>query len=179
MELASIDEFETQETPEIKEAFVVDDLTKATWAMRKLRGVVAGIEANAAIAKAEIERINQWLEEANKSLLNDRAYFEGHLTMYLRKEREANPDTKSISTPYGKITSRVTQPKWETMEELTDWLMNHNDSLIRVKYEVDKTELKKTYEVAGNQVIDPKTGEVVPFIQIIPSDIAYKVEVEL
>ena len=178
MELATIDEFETQETPE-REAFVVDDLSKATWAMRKLRSVVVGLEANAAIAKAEQERIALWLEEANKSLLQERAFFEGHLTAYLRKEREADPDKKSITTPYGKITSRVTQPKWETLDELTDWLMNHNDSLIRIKYEVDKTELKKTYEVAGDKVIDPKTGEVVPFIQIIPSDISYKVEVEL
>lgn len=178
MDLATIDEFEVQETPE-REAFVVDDLQKATWAMRKLRSVVAGIEANVAIAKAEQERIALWLEEANKSLLTERGFFESHLTAYLRKEREADPDKKSITTPYGKITSRVTQAKWETMEELTDWLMNHNDSLIRVKYEVDKAELKKTYEVAGNQVIDPKTGEVVPFIQITPSDISYKVEVEL
>ena len=178
MELATIDEFETQETPE-REAFVVDDLTKATWAMRKLRSVVAGLEANAAIAKAEIERINLWLEEANKSLIQERAFFEAHLTAYLRKEREADPDTKSITTPYGKITSRTTQPKWDTEEGLVDWLMNHNDTLIRVKYEVDKTELKKSFEIAGTQAIDPKTGEVVPFIQITPSDISYKVEVEL
>ena len=178
MELATIDEFETQETPE-REAFVVDDLTKATWAMRKLRSVVAGLEANAAIAKAEIERINLWLEEANKSLIQERAFFGAHLTAYLRKEREADPDTKSITTPYGKITSRTTQPKWDTEEGLVDWLMNHNDTLIRVKYEVDKTELKKSFEIAGTQAIDPKTGEVVPFIQITPSDISYKVQVEL
>ena len=57
--------------------------------------------------------------------------------------------------------------------------MAHNDMLIRVKYEVDKAELKKTYEVAGDKAIDPKTGEVVPHIQIIPSDVSFKVEVQL
>jgi hypothetical protein len=51
--------------------------------------------------------------------------------------------------------------------------------LIRIKYEVDKAELKKSYEVAGTNVVDPKTGEVVPFIQITPSDISYKVEVQI
>ena len=178
MELATIDEFEVEETPQ-REAFIVDDLNKATWAMRKVRSVIAGLEANAAIAKAEQERIALWLEEVNKPLLQERAFFENHLTAYLRKEREADPDVKSISTPYGKITSRVTQPKWETEEGLTDWLMTHNDMLIRVKYEVDKTELKKTYEVAGDKAIDPKTGEVVPHIQIIPSDVSFKVEVQL
>lgn len=173
-----IDEYEVEETP-VKEAFVVDDLNKATWAMRKLRSVVAGLEANAEIAKAEKARIDAWLENANKSLLTEREFWEGHLTIYLRKQRQEDDSIKSISTPYGKVTSRVTQPKWETMEELTDWLLNHNDSLVRVKYEVDKTELKKKYKVDGVQVIDPATGEVVPFIQIIPSDISYKVEVEL
>jgi hypothetical protein len=178
MELATIYEFEIQEIPE-KEAFVVDDLNKATWAMRKVRSVIVGLEANAEIAKAEKTRIDAWLENANKSLLTEREFWEGHLTFYLRKQRQEDDSVKSISTPYGKITSRVTQPKWETMEELTDWLLNHNDSLVRIKYEVDKAELKKAYAVDGVQVIDPKTGEVVPFIQITPSDISYKVEVEL
>lgn len=173
-----LDEYEVEESPE-KEAFVVDDLSKATWAMRKLRSVVAGLEANAEIAIAEKARIDAWLESANKSLLSEREYWEGHLTTYLRKQRQADDSIKTITTPYGKISSRVTQPKWETMEELTDWLLNNNDKLIRIKYEVDKTELKKTYKVDGTNVIDPSTGEVVPFIQIIPSDIAYKVEVEL
>lgn len=174
----SVDEYEVDEKPE-KEAFVVDNLNKATWAMRQLRGVVAQLEANAEIAKAEKERIDAWLEHANKNLLSERAFFEAHLTTYLRKLREEDPDTKSVSTPYGKITSRVTQPKWEVQEELTDWLMNYNDALIRIKYEVDKAELKKHYEVQDRQVIDPKTGEVVPHIVIIPSEVAYKVEVEL
>lgn len=173
-----LDEYEVQESP-VKEAFVVDDLSKATWAMRKLRSVVAGLEANAQIAIAEKARIDAWLEDANKSLLTEREFWEGHLTTYLRKQRQEDDSIKTITTPYGKISSRVTQPKWETMEELTDWLLNNNDKLIRVKYEVDKTELKKNYTVDGDKVIDPTTGEVVPFIQIIPSDIAYKVEVEL
>lgn len=174
-----LDEYEVQETPELNEGFVVDNLQLATWAMRKLRSVVAGLEANAEIALAEKARIDTWLENANKSLLTQREFWEGHLTTYLRKQRQEDDSVKTITTPYGKITSRVTQPKWETMEELLDWLMANNDSLVRVKYEVDKTELKKTYSVDGDKVIDPKTGEVVPFIQIIPSDIAYKVEVEL
>lgn len=174
-----LDEYEVQETPELNEGFVVDNLQLATWAMRKLRSVVAGLEANAEIALAEKARIDTWLQDANKSLLTQREFWEGHLTTYLRKQRQEDDSVKTITTPYGKITSRVTQPKWETMEELLDWLMANNDSLVRVKYEVDKTELKKNYSVDGDKVIDPKTGEVVPFIQIIPSDIAYKVEVEL
>lgn len=178
MEVSTIDEFDIEESP-IKETFTVDNFSKATWAMRKLRSVVVGLEANAEIAKAEKERIDAWLEDANKSLLSEREFWENHLTIYLRKQRQEDDSIKTISTPYGKITSRVTQPKWETMEELTDWLLNNNDSLVRVKYEVDKVELKKKYKVDGVQVLDPTTGEVIPFIQIIPSEIAYKVEVEL
>jgi hypothetical protein len=176
MELA-VHEFEVEETPQ-KEAFIVDDLNKATWAMRKLREVVVHLEANVEIAKAEKARIDAWLEEVNKPLLSEREFFEGHLTMYLRKQRQEDDSIKTISTPYGKITSRATQPKWDFTDELTDWLLNHNDNLVRIKYEVDKTELKKSYEVEGDKAIDPKTGEVVPHIQITPADISYKVEVQ-
>ena len=98
MELATIDEFEIQEIPE-KEAFVVDDLNKATWAMRKVRSVIVGLEANAEIAKAEKTRIDAWLENANKSLLTEREFWEGHLTFYLRKQRQEDDSVKSISTP--------------------------------------------------------------------------------
>lgn len=173
-----LNEFEVEESPD-KSSFIVDDLSKATWAMRKLRSVVVGLEANAAIATAEKARIDLWLNDANKSLLPEREFWETHLTSYLRKEREQDDSVKSITTPYGKITSRTTQPKWEMSEELTDWLLNHADTLVRVKYEIDKAEVKKKYEVAGTEVIDPATGEVVPFIEITPSDISYKVEVEL
>ena len=69
MELSTIDEFDIEESP-AKEAFTVDDLSKATWAMRKLRSVVIGLEANAEIAKAEKARIDAWLEDANKPLLS-------------------------------------------------------------------------------------------------------------
>lgn len=178
-ELATqLDEFEVEEAPQ-KEAFVVDDLGKATWAMRQLRGIVAQIEANVEIAKAEKERIDAWQESVNKPLLNDRLYFETLLTNYLREERKNDPDKKTISTPYGKITSRTTQPKWDIAEELTDWLLNHNDALVRIKYEVDKAELKKTYPTEGTKAVNPMTGEIIPFVTITPSDISYKVEVEL
>ena len=44
--------------------------------MRKARSVIVGLEANAAIAKAEQERIALWLEEVNKPLLQEREFFE-------------------------------------------------------------------------------------------------------
>jgi len=178
-----LDTFEDHVIPEegttTTEPFIVDSLSKATWAMRRLRGVVAQIEANVEIAKAEQARIEAWQESVNKSLLNDRLYFETILTNYLREERKNDPSKKTVSTPYGKITSRMTQPKWEVAEQLTDWLLNHHDTLVRVKYEVDKSELKKTFPIEGTVAVNPMTGEVIPFITIIPSEVSYKVEVEL
>lgn len=175
----NLDEFEIEENPVVKEAFVVDDLNKATWAMRQLRAIVVQIEANVAIAEAEKERIEKWQEAVNKPLLTDRLYFETILTNYLRKEREKDPSKKTISTPYGKVSSRTTQPKWDVEEQLIEWLLNNNDALVRVKYEVDKAELKKTYPTDGTKAVNPTTGEVIPFVTITPSDISYKVEVEL
>lgn len=174
----ALDRFADQ-TPEERERFVIDDDQKASWAMRKLRGIKAHKAANQAIADDEIARINSWLQDANSQLDRDEQFFTGLLMQYARIARERD-DRKSITLPHGKIGSRIGQPKWNIDNEVfLKWLEANHKDLIRIKTEPNLAEAKKVLEIVGENAVDPATGEVAEGIQIIKPDITYTVEVDL
>lgn len=174
----ALDRFADQ-TPEERERFVVDDDQKASWAMRKLRGIKVHKAANQAIADDEIARINSWLAQANSHLDSDEQYFTGMLMHYARICRERD-DRKSVTLPHGKIGSRIGQPKWNVDNDaFMKWLEANHKDLIRIKTEPNLAEAKKVLEIVGENAIDPATGEVAEGIQIINADITYTVEVDL
>lgn len=143
--------------------FKVTDIEGATWVFRKLRAYqVKKAEIDDLRAK-EVERINLWHKQEIEQIEGNVAYFEGLITEYYMKLKQEDPKVK-ISTPYGKVSSRKTS-KWnyqneeETMKYLTS---NGFNNLLRVKKELDKTELKKVFKNAVNQ----ETGEIIPGIEI-------------
>lgn len=174
----ALDRFADQ-TPEQRETFIVDDDQKASWAMRKLRGIRAHKAANQAIADEEIARINDWLANANASLDNDERYFTTLLISYARWSRDKE-DRKSIVLPHGKVVSRMGQPKWEVdTETFLKWADANREELVRIKVEPNLSEAKKVLEVVNGNAIDPKTGEVAQGVTVHPAEITYSVEVEL
>lgn len=150
---------------ETKERFKIEDLESANWAFRKLAAIEKKRKEIQELAEKEIERIKSWQEQEEKALDNSKEFFEGLLTEYFAKEREKNPKFK-ISTPYGKVTARKQQPKWHYDEgKLVEWLKENNKELLRVKYEPNKSEIKKTFKIAGSNVVT-EDGEIVEGITV-------------
>lgn len=88
------------------------------------------------------------------------------LTEYFVRQKEVDPKFK-ISTPYGKVSSRKQQPKWNYEDEkVLNWLKENDTELIRIKEEVNKAELKKKYKAVGKEVITEDGGEIVEGITI-------------
>jgi hypothetical protein len=52
------------------------------------------------------------------------------------------------------------------------------DDLIKIKESVDKRELKKQVEVAGNQVVNPETGEVIEGVEVQERGEKFSIDVE-
>lgn len=172
-----INEFETSET-EVKENWKITSDSEATWAMRKLSVVMNQINTNESIAKKEKERIDAWLEESNKSLNTKGQFFIDHLTAYAHEQREKF-DRKTISTPYGKVTSRQLKEKFEIdKEKFIAWSLDNFDNsyLLRIKHEPDMEMIKKDLKVEGNVAVT-SDGEVVPGVIVKPSEVSYKVEI--
>ena len=146
---------------EVKDQFEVSDLQAATWCFRKLRAIEEKVEEVTSVAALEIDRITEWLKGEVESLESDKAYFEGLLNEYYVKERAKDKKFK-LSTPYGKITARKTK-KWIWDEEVVKAYVKTEDlPFIRVKEELDKSEMKKAFKDGVNT----ETGEYIPGIRI-------------
>lgn len=151
-----------QDLTEVREGFKIENLEGATWAFRKLRAIQNKEADIKAIAEEEIARVNNWKETELKQYEADKQYFEFLLSEYYKNEKAKDKKFK-LSTPYGKVTSRKTA-KWnyENEEALTKYLKDNRPELVRVKEEVNKTELKKVFKDG----IDKETGEVLPFVTV-------------
>lgn len=168
---------------EYENRFKIDDLDSANWAFRKLKAIKEKKKEIEELAKKEIEpykleidRIEEWKDTELKSFDSSINFFNFLLEEYYREQRKIDPKFK-VSTPYGKVTSRKQQPKWNYDDEkVIEWLRKNNEHLIRIKEEINKTVLKTMYNVVGDKVVT-EDGEVVEGVSIEERDPVVKVEV--
>lgn len=169
---------------EARERFTITDDGAAAWAMRKLRAVRAKQAENARLATDEHARIDLWLTEVNAPLDRDATYFEAILGDYALRCRE-NPDDgrKSLNLPTGKVSTRVTQPKWSVdADAFLGWARTSHPDLIRVKEEADLAKMKETLDVhesTSGLIATTPEGELVPGVTILPGGLTTSVTPDL
>lgn len=148
-----------------KERFKITDIDSANWAFRKLRAITEKENEIKRLMNKEIQRIKDWGESELKTLKNSTGFFEGLLTEYYVVEKEKDPKFR-ISTPYGKVSSRKQQPKWNYEDDkVLEWLKENDAELIRIKEEINKTELKEKYNSINGQVVT-EDGEIVEGVTV-------------
>ena len=158
---------------EVRENFKIEDLNSANWVFRQLRAIANKTNEIKALAEEERNRINSWEEVELKRYEADKQYFEYLLSEYYKKEKAVDKKFR-LSTPYGKVTSKKTD-KWvyEDEKSLLKYLKESEPNCIRVKEEINKTEVKKIFKDGVNA----ETGEILPFVRIEEGEtISVKVE---
>lgn len=158
---------------EEREGFKVVDLETATWAFKKLRAIENKEAEIKDFAEVELNRINSWKEKELDQYSKEKEYFNYLLQEYFRSEK-AKDSKFRLSTPYGKVTSRKAK-KWVYEDEgsLLEYLKQSEPSCLRVKEEINKTEVKKIFKDGVNT----ETGEILPFVRIEEEEtISIKVE---
>lgn len=110
--MISLNEFLEKEN-KVDEKFVVDDDQKANWVLRKIVSLEEKKQANDELAKAEIEKIKEWLEQVNSGLDQDIEYFQSLLAQYAEAQRKLDPKFKSRKLPNGKFGFRKLPAKWQ------------------------------------------------------------------
>lgn len=164
-ELELEEALETIESEETKERFKIENLDSANWAFRKLAALERKEKEITQLADAEKRRIATWEKEEKAQIQSSKDFFNFLLEEYYRGQRELDPKFK-LSTPYGKVTSRKQQAKWNYDDEkVLEWLKENDAELIRVKEEINKAELKKKYQIVGSSVVT-EDGEIVEGISI-------------
>lgn len=171
---------ELQELQQEHKGFKVTDLESANWCFRKLRAIELQKTEFNLLAQKEIERIENWLNGELNKLEGQESFFNGLLTEYALEQRKENPKFK-LSSPYGKVSFRKQQPKWNYEDEKVLQYLKDNDykNLIRIKEEINKADLKKAAIIYEGNAVDPATGEVIPGILIEEQPEALKIDVEV
>lgn len=150
------------------EGFKVMDEETADWALRKLRKIEEQRKEDIALAEAEIQRIEAWQEQVCEKHQRDTDYFQGLLAEYAFKQRQSDPNWKSLKLPNGVVRFRKQQPKFNYEDDkLLDSLKAHNRTdLIKVEESPDKANLKKQFRVNGDKLFNPATGEAIDGVTI-------------
>ena len=164
-----IDDFEIVEEP-AREPFVIDDDSKADWAMRKLASIRRKQSDNEAIFNRELQRVTEWLEKVNTDLERDAEWFESNLRPYALQER--SNDRKSIVLPHGTIKTVSGRVKFDIEDEskFLAWAETNEPGLVRIKKEIDKKALGALNQ-SEDKVISTQ-GEIVPAVKVIPAEIS-------
>ena len=158
---------------ETKEGFKIESLEGATWAFRKLRAITNKKAEIEAVASEEIARVEAWKKSEVEKYESDTEYFESLISAYFVEERSKDKKFK-LSTPYGKVSTRKAS-KWiyEDEEALKQYVKDNEIDAIRIKEEIDKTNLKKICKDGVNH----ETGELLPGVTIEDTEtITVKVE---
>lgn len=160
--------------------FHIENDSGANWALRKIKSLQDKKEANAALAKEEISKINAWLEQENQSLDDSIGHFETLLQEYATRLREKDGKFKSMKLPSGSFGFRKSQPKWEyDSKAVVESLEQHgNHELVRIKKEPDKSAIKKNYKVHKGKVVDPVTGMVLDGVTVTEQPDSFTVKVD-
>jgi phage host-nuclease inhibitor protein Gam len=154
-----------------EESWSVQSYGEAEWACAKVAAVDAELARLDQQYEEWLERLNDWRNAAVKPLQQRREFFAGHLADYLRRLREADPRTKSLSLPSGKVSSRITPARPVVVDEaaVIAWVhASDHAELVKVAEFIRLSELRKFVVVDGEKVVDPSTGDVLPGVAVEP-----------
>lgn len=151
-----------------QQGFVIDDDSKADWALSKISQYKKKIEENNLLAEEKIYKIESWNKQVNDEAQQSVDYFQSLLAEYAETIRKENPKFKTLKLPSGRIRYKKQQPKWhykddEVVEALKDAGMT---DYIKVKETPSKSDIKKAFVVSDGKVINPDTGEIVTGIEV-------------
>ena len=154
---------EDQLKEDIEQGFIINNIHKATWAIKKLKAIEEKQQQLKEIKEYEIETIEKWFNKEIEELEKDRGSLETLLHLYYLENKKIDKKFK-LSTPYGSMGIRKSK-KWHYQDEkeLINYLKESNNSeLIRVKEELDKAKIKAVFKDGINH----ETGEILPCVDI-------------
>lgn len=120
------------------------------------------------LVESEKYRIESYRQREHEKLQRDEEYFRSLISEYAAEKRSHDPKFKTEKTPYGSITFKKQQPKWNYDDQtLVTWLReNGHEELVRTKFEPVKTDLKKMFSVNSAGLVVSPDGEVVEGVMV-------------
>ena len=169
--LAETDDYEPDaEPPDL-------DQVRADRYLRRLRHLANESAQDRAVAQAEHDLIDSWLDAREQRRDAERVWRETALRNHWRVWREANPGapTKTLTFPsLGEVSGRALPDEWEFSDEFTAWAVENAPELLNEPkppppLTPNKAAAKKALVVEGDGVtqrVVTRDGEVVPGVTV-------------
>lgn len=181
------DVIEVEEETEGQKVTTIEEAARYAYALSQTRESIRELEE---IAQKEIEKwqnkisqVQNWLEDATKSLKNKEEYLSTqlrifHITQYnSAKNEKEKKKLNSIKLPYDiTLKSRAQADKYVVSDETAYKDYARENDLIKIKEEVDWANLKKKIVVnSEGKAINKETGEFLDFIKVVPQERKFEV----
>lgn len=167
---------------------LIDSIQKANYFVKLVSKIKEDIDSINLLCNEEIEKvtdkINVYRQSQIKPLENQMAYYSKLLQNFTEKEL-ADSNKRSIKLPYGTLSMKKQQPKWEygDEKELVKLLQENNlNNLIseKVTHSLDKKSFKDFVAVTDNGVVlitEDKAIIPLPGVAVVQQDDKFTIKI--
>ena len=166
--------YQCESTAEIErlERFRITNDSQANWALRKIADARKKLARDQETAKAEIERIQQWLKMSESEAARTEERMTALLHEYYAPQFQTDPKTKTYKLPSGKVQWRAQQPQFNRDDTALLAFLKSREmtDFIETKETPKWGELKKQIQVVGEHVVikDGKMeGEIIDGVEVV------------
>lgn len=177
--------YQCESTAEIErlERFRITNDSQANWALRKIADARKKLARDQETAKAEIERIQQWLKMSESEAARTEERMTALLHEYYAPQFQTDPKTKTYKLPSGKVQWWAQQPQFNRDDAtLLEFLKSREmTAFIETKETPKWGELKKQIQVVGEHVVikDGKMeGEIIDGVEVVHRPPTFRVVTE-
>ena len=144
--------------------FVIDNMDKLDWAIRKVAVIEKGAEQKIECAKRQILRLQEYIRRVNEDTEKNTAWLKAMMEPFVKTLLEGGK-RKSFAAPSGTVGFRAQEPEFEKDDDkLVTWLEeNGKREFVRVKKQIDWAEFKKQLvDVMEDGTVVTVDGELIP-----------------
>lgn len=175
--MTNLDDFLDSAQESTSNDFVVDNLDKAEWAVRKIASYEAAKREARDLADKRFGQIEEWLDSEIATSDKQIEYL-SELVRPFAEARLNGAKKRSLKLPCGTIGFRKAQPKFDfDNDKLLPWAKENAPEQVETKESVKWGELKKTLAFEQGKAIT-KDGEIVPGVMVAEQPDSFYVKVD-
>lgn len=171
-------EVEENESLEGNGCFVIDNDTKADWAICKIKEEQDEAQRLIKLAEDKINELKEKIEQINQNFENKTSYLKSQLTNYISTVKTKSTKTQeTYKLLSGTLVRKFSKTKMvPDREQLAAWAEeNGYQNYIKVKKDIAWSDFSKTLTIVDNNAVD-ENGQIIDAIQVIQED--YKLDIK-
>lgn len=147
-----------------REGFVIDNLDRLDWAIRKVARAYAKADQKIECAKRQIMRLQEYIRRVEEDTEKQTSGLKAMMQPFVKQLLEGSK-RKSFTAPSGTVGFRTQEPEFEKDDQaLVKWLKDSGKKhLVKIKESADWAELKKQIvDVMQDGTCVTNEGELIP-----------------